>query len=357
MIAIISDVHKGLYWKGRKRDDVLAALHYAFELSRASAEVNAVVITGDLFHSNAPTPADVGELIGALYMLESSGIDTYLLSGNHDVRRSNSALYPFTQILYEHIRIIEEPCVLEVDGAECLFVPYQLKYDKDKLKTLADSMCKRGLGFGHAMVAGSFVKGLGILPKDQELTLPAALIDHPNIARWYVGHIHEPQVIGKVIIPGSIVCSDVSEVDQEKYLWQQCTENLDLVPERIPITAGWLFKRVDLDFASDEEKAKAEYQALLEGTLIDTSSHVLTIRITMRPEQISLIDYVALKALDFPIIDIPSPTVIRHHEQRVKEITVTTNKEAAVTAFVQKVCPEVLRERAAKVAAEIMQGV
>lgn len=127
-LAFIADIHvgnptvfggsiaAGINARGR---EVLAALEQAVS---EVEKYDALVICGDLFDTSSPNP----QLIAEVQRILSTGPQTYILLGNHDMvsdAPGDHALGPLAAL--DNVVVIERPMVDEIKGTQLLSIPFQ----------------------------------------------------------------------------------------------------------------------------------------------------------------------------------------------------------------------------------------
>lgn len=128
-IGIIGDVHNSDRAPASRvasyRDDVLMKMDLAVKALIIESEVNAIIFVGDIFHIKAPSRVShylVNRIIKILRLAAPSGIEIFILPGNHDLFGDNEAaidrqpLATIGQLPLVHILI--DPSVFEVGGVK-----------------------------------------------------------------------------------------------------------------------------------------------------------------------------------------------------------------------------------------------
>jgi len=343
-LAILADVHHGVSWRGRPRPDIIEAFRECIDIAIRN-KVYALIIAGDLYNSSCPHPDSHAEVIAELDRLDQSNIDTYILMGNHDVQRKANALKPLSSVAWNHIKVITDDFVLKAPSYEVRMYPY-----RDNQPPFTNTGLSKFLGIGHAPVSGGMYEGTAVLPSNA--CLPKNLLDAAH--HWFIGHIHTPQHVGNVVIPGAIVQSNISDAGQDRYLYLQ--HDLTDAPEKVKLTKGWKFVKYDLDFCTNKTQAKQQYRALLGSKLDDCDVCQVVIRLGM--EDLGMIDLEALrKALKYKIVDIPAPVIVRKADVRLKSVQLETPRKQAVIEFVKATIAKDKVEAVLKQAERIMSQV
>lgn len=351
MLAIIADVHHGAYWRGRFRDDIIETLRECIDLA-IERKVYAFLIAGDLYNSSCPHPDSHAEVIAELDRLNEARISTYVLMGNHDVQRKANSLKPLGAVGWNHINVVTDDYVLPLPSFVVnpsylvRFVPYRDVQTREFKLPAAPF-----IGIGHAPVLGGMYAGVDV--PASSACIPQDVLDAG--ARWYIGHIHTPQRVGNVIIPGSIVQSSIADAGQDRFMYFQ--GQLDEEPEQVKLTKGWKFVKYDLDFVTQKELAKQQYRALLSGNTND-GCDICQVLIRAGLEDLGMLDLAALrKALNHKVVDIPAPIVVRKSDVKLKTVQLDTPRKQAVTEFINAMVPKEKAVTILQHAERIMQQV
>lgn len=209
-------------------------------------EVDAVLIAGDVYDKSIPSEEAVNVLDSFLCRLSELGIETFLISGNHDSdERLNfgSRLFDANGIhiaaKYEGT-IVKKVCQDSFGLVNVYLLPFvkasQVKhfYPQETIESYEDavrvalSQAEIDLSQRNILVAHQFVAGRGIEPEpggsEGISVLHVGTVEKVGVdcfdAFDYValGHIHSPQKIGRdtVRYSGSLLKYSQSEVNNEK---------------------------------------------------------------------------------------------------------------------------------------------
>lgn len=244
-IAIVGDVHLG---KGvvigkpgignsfnSRIVDQLNLLNYVLDKS-IEHNVEAIIFTGDIFDGIHPDYRIVSSFIEYLKTCEYNGIETHIIVGNHDVKRSGTII---TSVL-DIISAAEVPTFIyknitniHFDGIGITLVPFkdrnflncntndeaiekiksQLEYHSALISDDDDKLL-----IGHLAIDGAIYVGDEYDNKSSELMCPLDMFnDYDHV---WMGHIHKPQVLEQspyIAHVGSLDISDFGEVDHKKH--------------------------------------------------------------------------------------------------------------------------------------------
>lgn len=174
------------FWRKCVTDMLDAALEAALK-----ANVDLMILLGDVFDNNSPSPKDHAAFIDFVFKAHEAGIKLITLRGNHDYEDADSnALEPYEK-MRGMIRVITKPTTMKIKGVTCKFYPWQ---PPDVHENLGDIKTKTPmLIFHHTEAHGSKMDNGWV-----------AEGFHPDERHFYVGgHLHTWQLIGKrAIYPG-----------------------------------------------------------------------------------------------------------------------------------------------------------
>ncbi len=92
---------------GSYREDILAKLQAALEIG-AAHDVDAVVITGDLFHRKQPHHTSHRTVQDVRAVLRECGLPVYIVPGNHDLASDGTLVgQPLLSVLGENIQLLD----------------------------------------------------------------------------------------------------------------------------------------------------------------------------------------------------------------------------------------------------------
>ncbi len=209
---------------------------FLVELTRAE-QVDAVLVSGDIYDRALPTPDTVALLDETLTRLVETGAPVVLISGNHD----SPVRLGFGARLLEHARVhvrsrveqVGQPIVL--GDSRIHAIPYcepslvaeslgvhrpshagVLRAAMDRIRVDLEAHPGLSLVLAHAFVAGGVgseserdiaVGGVSVVPADV-----FAEVDYVAL-----GHLHRPQTIGdRIAYSGSPLAMSFGEADQVK---------------------------------------------------------------------------------------------------------------------------------------------
>jgi exonuclease SbcD len=271
------DWHVGKTLARRSRlDEAVEALREVCEIA-AESRVDAVLVCGDVFDHQSPSPEAEEVVYEALVRLVERRIPVVVLAGNHDHPRRWRALEPLVGPL--GVRVVAEPRrpeqggIVEIparDGAEVAQVavlPWigerrlvgaaelmglaggDLAAYADGMAQTLEALCapldpaRPRILAGHLLVAGAIPGGSERAPalRDAYAVDPEALPAAVQYAA--LGHVHRPQRIAGAPAParycGSLLQLDFGEAGQRKaVVCVDVAPGATATAEEVPLAAG-----------------------------------------------------------------------------------------------------------------------
>lgn len=211
---VIGDLHIGKVWSNKDRsEDIFEILNNILkdvnsEALYRSDEFIKLLFLGDIFDSPSTSHHYLTRFIDFLNNLNER-VCVKVLVGNHDGLKSSSRGSPLQEL--EHLAdIIWEPR----DENGILYLPYTTQ---DVISKYLDSLGDKKFNycFTHLDIAG-LTPGT---EKDNSKGLPCVMPDRVKeiCNKIFAGHIHTPQKLDNIEVVGSILQTDISEVQQQKY--------------------------------------------------------------------------------------------------------------------------------------------
>lgn len=185
--------------------------------------VSKVVCCGDFFDKARILSSDMKLVSTVMEVLENSGLETVVLSGNHDFGDSKDSIADILNIL-PNVRTVSKFDCERIQGVDLIYVPYGC--------TLAEeSVSGRNIVFSHEEYAGMIINTLGTKSRSTKT------IDKYNGRLVVNGHIHRfsqdtgflnlgtciPTKFGE-LESGSLPCVAIIDTDNLKYILEPLTE-------------------------------------------------------------------------------------------------------------------------------------
>ncbi len=292
-----ADWHLGRQMRGRSRVSEFEAVLTEIKDIAVSEDVDVVLVAGDIWDTNSPSPESDRLLFSALREFVAHEIEVVLIAGNHDSAHKLDAIGKLSELLNVHtqayvkghdkggiIRITRDNVQAEI--AAIPWIPDGKALDA--IDVLSDTVKNRGIyqdfvegiyknvvkGYtsnsvhllmGHVFVDGALLAD--IEGSERRLHIDVAYgVDKARLPQepqyLALGHIHHPQEIlgtpnGSAAYAGSILQLDFGEREQQKIVRIIDLEpGLPAKPRLIPLTSGKPL--VELKGTPDEVLAKSE---------------------------------------------------------------------------------------------------
>lgn len=214
--------------------------------------VDRLVVGGDVFHTNNPTPRQQKIFLRFLFQVEQAKIPTDIIGGNHDWNSKSSsgnALLPFVSICedilqYSEISLSTRSCMVRskdhTSEAFCIFYPYHGEpFDFENFKRPDCPVI---------LVCHSHLEGAVVGAEPFEIASDSATrFTHLPVDYVLAGHFHKPQVLSEkpmAFYPGSIQCVDFNERLDEKGV--TIIDTVTGVRTRVPLKRARKFKQIEL---------------------------------------------------------------------------------------------------------------
>ena len=200
--------------------------------------VDTLIFTGDMFEDSKPDYNIVKILFDFLKKCEVSNIETHIIVGNHDIRRTGAYHISVLDLIEsqepEYVHVHKQITTILKDGVGFTLLPFRdrksfnCETHDEAISELAERLPYELLdipdGFdkvliGHLALEGSIFVGDEIDDFANELMCPLSLFKGFDYV-WH-GHVHKPQIRSKkpyVAHIGSLDISDFGEIDHTKII-------------------------------------------------------------------------------------------------------------------------------------------
>jgi len=217
--------------------------------------VDLVIFAGDTYKDRSPAPTFQREWEKRIMQLSRAGIQTLLLTGNHDISPATGrahAIQEFDTLDVPHVRVLHQPqflssADLEGQPVQVLALPWVSRsglmanlepegtepeqiYEalSDRLGALVTNWLEDAdpelptILTAHASVEGALYGSERMVMLGKDIVLPPGLVKDQRFDYVALGHIHKPQNLNEgahppVIYPGSIERVDFGEAGDRKY--------------------------------------------------------------------------------------------------------------------------------------------
>lgn len=246
-IVLVGDQHYDLKTEGIDRnDDILdanmQAINYCLELKNNGEKV-ILINAGDVFHGTRPRAETIAKVIEVHRILEDNEIDTYIISGNHDVIDQvgrTSALEPLLATGFKHINIYHDVTKIELSsGVYLIAIPHISKvkavengfrnaqeYIDAKSTEINKSLNEddTNIVIAHLNITGAKIGSEEFMIKGSHEEFPEVIKKSNKIDYIFNGHFHKAQLIDNpdgapIVIIGNIQRNDFGERYDKKYFF------------------------------------------------------------------------------------------------------------------------------------------
>ncbi|MFW5979974.1 MAG: metallophosphoesterase family protein [Halanaerobiales bacterium] len=220
-------------------------------------KVDFVLITGDLFDSEARSVKASRIFVEQSRRLEKNNIPVYIISGNHDPGGGIDEPFPFPDNVYffdsEDVNMIKYKDEHENLLARIIGQSYRSKFESRKMYTyytVPDTNCFN-LGMLHTQLNPDNNRYVPISSSD--------LITKDDIHYWALGHIHESRILRAsppvLVYSGTPQGHNISERGKKGcFIIEASPYNPDEIPliKFIPVSPV-IFKKIDINIEEKEE--------------------------------------------------------------------------------------------------------
>jgi len=207
----LSDPHLGEFSSGPTIDGInqrivdLANQVHAVRQHMIHQEIKHLIIPGDIFKTKHPSMFVLSTFAELLYLFRSSGITTWIITGNHDQYLAEGQTHALSVFKYMHlpqVYIFDQAQGVEIEGVKFLFFPFTGTPQEPRLQEAMIKVGKADVLVMHGTVEGSTVNQRAeyeIHDPDEikfQTVTPFRLV--------VAGHLHAQHHVGHVWYPGSL---------------------------------------------------------------------------------------------------------------------------------------------------------
>jgi len=297
-------------------------------------KVDLVIFAGDAYKDRSPAPTYQREWGKRIMQLSHAGIQTLLLTGNHDISPSTGrahAIQEFKTLEVPNVKVLDKPQFLSVDDlgglpVQVIALPWisrsglmaslelggtdpseTYKILGERISELIENWLKDAdpdvptILTAHASVEGAKYGSERMVMLGNDMVLPPALVKDKRLDYVALGHIHKPQNINEgnhppVIYPGSIERVDFGEAGDRKYfilaeiskgktdvIWQELKNIRPFIDIHVTLESNQAINHKLQDALPPQETIKdaiirmvVEYQREWEVLIDETALRALT---------------------------------------------------------------------------------
>jgi DNA repair exonuclease SbcCD nuclease subunit len=178
---------------------------------------------GDLFHTNHPTPTEIGVAQELIQRLSKAEITTYIISGNHDFVQGNKldVMEMFGKQELANVKFFSDPKVVVDGDVRLVIVPHCTQLE---LMHFVENSEIPQDGKLNVMLCHTTFTGAQVGSEDRMMAAGVTMLRQElNVKVVFSGHIHKPQKLvsaysgrADVYYPGSPVQMDFAERNDQK---------------------------------------------------------------------------------------------------------------------------------------------
>lgn len=306
--AFSGDWHYGLSVEELDRTpDVHNAVMF-FVDEAIKREVSFVSIGGDLTDNNTPLPDHIALLIQALNKLEDAEIPTFITRGNHcsiSAPGRRWGLTPLEHVGYKNVHFITDPKFLKFGEITFLFLPHVTKQQaveagmktaQEFVNAKAEELLEKAKGkvtvISHYNVDGCKAGTENLMLRQTDLQLPAVVQRSAKVIKIINSHIHTAQERGKIIMPGSLICTDFGDLDAPKGFLLGDFGGDQWEFEQI-LSPSSPMQMIELNFAGASVKEISD--TIKKATATIAPDSIVKARVMVNEENLPLVDFEKLR--------------------------------------------------------------
>lgn len=354
--AFSGDWHYGLSVEDLDRTPEVHAAVEEFVSYAIKRQVDFVSIGGDPTDNNTPLPDHIAMLISVLNRLEEAEIPTFFMKGNHEAISSSTRLWgltPLERVGYQNIHFILEPKVMKYGEITFLFLPHAtraqaiaagFKSAQEYIDARAEALLKdiegKATVISHYNVNGAKAGTEALMLRQSDLQLPAIVQRSPKVVKIVNSHIHTAQEKGKLIMPGSLVCTDFGDLESPKGFLVGTYKGSKWEFETVPSNPSPM-QEIELNLVnSTQEEIRKEVARAAKDVLKDS---IVKVRVLIDEENLAIVDFdkmrdeIGKKARFVKQLD---RIVMKKRSVRDKEQKPTLNPVEAVKRYLEVRKPE-----------------
>jgi exonuclease SbcD len=164
-----------------------------------------LIVCGDIFRSKQPSMLSLGVVSEILYGFRECGVTVWIITGNHDVFRSEGqahALTVFKSLHLSNVNIFDAPQGVSIEGVKFLFFPYMASPQDGRLQQAIAQFPGNDILVMHGTIEGGIIgKGTEYEIHDTDEIKAETVGSFKTV---FAGHLHRQHTMGQVWYPGSI---------------------------------------------------------------------------------------------------------------------------------------------------------
>jgi len=224
-VLIFSDLHIFPHKRKNERlEDCLNVLRWVFHTAKKE-KIKTILFGGDFFHDRQKIEIYTYQKTFEILRdeLENSGIELFLLLGNHDIWFNDntdvSSVLPLSAL--PGVRVIKDPQRLNIENHNWDFIPFTHN-PIESIKKLKDQDGEEEYSLGHLAIDGAILHNnqysdVSVEHDGEMMTISASIFE--NYKRTFLGHYHAEQKVNKKVeYVGSPLELSFGEAFQKKHI-------------------------------------------------------------------------------------------------------------------------------------------
>lgn len=269
-IAVLGDLHFGLKTHSDQLStgftscerDAITALEQ-FYIAASEPDIDMVIFTGDITHTNHPTSLVVSYLTSYFVKLDMLNKPIYAIPGNHD--KSNYS-HSFEFLKSDHLKnvvVVDDSTVkFSTNDEDIYFVPFKFgdnpvdKYSsvQEEVSNIISTATKRSIIVSHFQESSSVSGSESVMISKSVELFDADQSTPSSPVMLLLGHIHHHQVYTKrngitVCYTGNPYCMDKTDANKIKGFVVVNSNNFSAT--QIPVTGIRKFVQIHIDTDKD----------------------------------------------------------------------------------------------------------
>lgn len=306
--AFSGDLHYGLSVEDLDRTpDVHRATEFIVD-EAIKRGVDFVSFGGDLADNNTTLPDHIALMISVLNRLEEAQIPTFVTKGNHESISAQGrywSLTPLEKVGYQNVHFILEPKLIKFEKITFLFLPHATRsqaiehgfktaqeFIDARAEELLEKAKEKVTVISHYNINGCKAGTENLMLRQTDLQLPAVVMRHPKVLKIINSHIHTAQEKGKIIMPGSPVCTDFGDLDSPKGFLIGEFDGKAWDFEQV-LTPASPMQHIELDLVGANPKEISKTIADAKASVLEDS--IVKIRVLINEENLPLVDFEKLR--------------------------------------------------------------
>ena len=234
--------------------DALNSLDYMIDYC-LNNNIQNIICAGDIYHNNMPTPNIQQEFNKRMNILSKHNINTYIMSGNHDVSSTitnTSALTVFDTLEIDNIYHSRFYKKYNLNNIDLIMLPTYT--NEEEVKNIINKINKPSIIVGHFTLLGAKLNDY--LIEKNESNINMNIFNNKNIICVILGHLHKYQIMNTkplIYYCGSLQRIDFNEERQKKGFIELEIENNKLINYKFIEVPSQTFVTIKYDLTNSND--------------------------------------------------------------------------------------------------------